>query len=558
MRRRTSSRSKRRCSRTVAPASAAASRLSRPRMCDGGVATWKRSSGPSPEGRAPVGGGVAEGPVGVAHGLGQPGGARAEHEDHVVVLGGAGAGGPGSAGGRGRGGGRRVVEVGDGVAAQPVGEQRGRRAVGHGEAGRRVSPRAWSTSTAFQAGLNSTAAAPTLLTAWTAATNSTRLAVITATRSPGPAPRATRWRAMLLASPSRSPKDQRSSPALTASRSPKRSAASSRPRCIRVAIGNIVLRWRDRRQHGPRVGFAAMVTSPDAAGTDPEVRREIVETVRRFVAREVAPVAADLEREDRFPAAIVEQMRGWACSASPSPSPTAGSASTWLTYIGVIEELAAGWMSLTGIVNTHTMAATLLVHHGSDEQKRRWLPSMATGERRGALSLSEPDAGSDTRNIACQARATATSTCSTAPRRGSPTASAPPSSRSPPAPTRASRPSSSRRSPAPPSQASRSAGTWGSWATRASRRSRWPTPTTRSRPPTSSASRAGAWPRSSACWRSGASTSPPGPWASPAPPSTPPWPMPSSAPRSASPSASTRRSSSSWPTWPPRSRRRGC
>jgi alkylation response protein AidB-like acyl-CoA dehydrogenase len=60
-------------------------------------------------------------------------------------------------------------------------------------------------------------------------------------------------------------------------------------------------------------------------------------------------------------------------------------------------------MSLTGIVNTHTMAATLIMAHGSDEQKQRWLPSMAAGDRRGALSLSEPDAGSDTRNISCKA-----------------------------------------------------------------------------------------------------------------------------------------------------------
>ena len=74
-----------------------------------------------------------------------------------------------------------------------------------------------------------------------------------------------------------------------------------------------------------------------------------------------------------------------------------------LTYIGVIEELAYGWMSLTGIVNTHTMAATLIMAHGNDEQKQRWLPAMAAGDRRGALSLSEPDAGSDTRNISCQA-----------------------------------------------------------------------------------------------------------------------------------------------------------
>jgi butyryl-CoA dehydrogenase len=74
-----------------------------------------------------------------------------------------------------------------------------------------------------------------------------------------------------------------------------------------------------------------------------------------------------------------------------------------MTYIGVIEELAYGWMSLTGIVNTHTMAATLIMTHGNDEQKRRWLPDMASGERRGCLSLSEPDAGSDTRSLSCKA-----------------------------------------------------------------------------------------------------------------------------------------------------------
>jgi alkylation response protein AidB-like acyl-CoA dehydrogenase len=147
-----------------------------------------------------------------------------------------------------------------------------------------------------------------------------------------------------------------------------------------------------------------VTTSPAVAGTDPEVRREIIETVRRFVARDVAPVAAELEREDRFPADIVEQMRSLGLFGVTIPEAYGGLGLDLLTYIGIIEELAAGWMSLTGIVNTHTMAATLVMHHGSDEQKQRWLPTMATGERRGALSLSEPDAGSDTRNIACRAQ----------------------------------------------------------------------------------------------------------------------------------------------------------
>ncbi|MFM9013752.1 MAG: acyl-CoA dehydrogenase family protein, partial [Gemmatimonadota bacterium] len=74
-----------------------------------------------------------------------------------------------------------------------------------------------------------------------------------------------------------------------------------------------------------------------------------------------------------------------------------------LCYIGVIEELAAGWMSLSGVINTHHIAAGLLVAHGTEDQRRRWLPRMVTGELRGCLSLSEPDAGSDTRNISCRA-----------------------------------------------------------------------------------------------------------------------------------------------------------
>jgi len=137
--------------------------------------------------------------------------------------------------------------------------------------------------------------------------------------------------------------------------------------------------------------------------TSDDVREEIIETVRRFVAREVTPVASQLEHEDRFPAEIVEKMRALGLFGVTIPETYGGLGLDLLTYVGVIEELAYGWMSLTGVVNTHTMVATLVLHHGSDEQRQRWLPVLATGERRGALSLSEPDAGSDTRNIACKA-----------------------------------------------------------------------------------------------------------------------------------------------------------
>ncbi len=144
--------------------------------------------------------------------------------------------------------------------------------------------------------------------------------------------------------------------------------------------------------------------SPVTAGrTDEAVRDEIVATVRRFVTDKVTPVVAEFEHEDRYPAEIVAQMRDLGLFGITIPEEYGGLGLDLLTYIGVIEELAYGWMSLTGVVNTHTMAATLLMAHGSDEQRRRWLPVLASGERRGALSLSEPDAGSDTRNISCRA-----------------------------------------------------------------------------------------------------------------------------------------------------------
>ncbi len=137
--------------------------------------------------------------------------------------------------------------------------------------------------------------------------------------------------------------------------------------------------------------------------TDPEVRQEMVETVRRFIAREVIPVATEMEHGDTYPEAIVEQMKALGLFGITIPEAYGGLGLDLLTYIGVVEELAYGWMSLSGIVNTHTIAAHLIVHHGTEEQKQRWLPRMATGELRGCLSLSEADAGSDTRNLSCRA-----------------------------------------------------------------------------------------------------------------------------------------------------------
>jgi butyryl-CoA dehydrogenase len=139
------------------------------------------------------------------------------------------------------------------------------------------------------------------------------------------------------------------------------------------------------------------------ATIDQEVRDELRATVRRWVEREVLPVASDFEHADEYPEAIVEQMKAMGLFGITIPEDLGGLGLDLLAYIAVVEELAAGWMSLSGIVNTHTIAASVIMRNGTREQQERWLPRLATGELRGCLSLSESDAGSDTRNIACRA-----------------------------------------------------------------------------------------------------------------------------------------------------------
>ena len=137
--------------------------------------------------------------------------------------------------------------------------------------------------------------------------------------------------------------------------------------------------------------------------TDPALADELVAAVRTFVQKEVLPVASDLEHADEYPTDLVAGMREMGLFGSTIAEEHGGLGLDIPTYARIVEELAAGWMSLTGVLNTHMMAATLLGRHGTPEQQQRWLPRMAAGELRGALSLSEPDAGSDTRALRCKA-----------------------------------------------------------------------------------------------------------------------------------------------------------
>lgn len=126
-----------------------------------------------------------------------------------------------------------------------------------------------------------------------------------------------------------------------------------------------------------------------------EVQREIVATVRQFVDREIIPVAQELEHSDSYPQAIVDQMKDLGLFGLMIPQEYGGLGESLLTYALCVEELARGWMSISGVINTHFIVAYMIRQHGTDKQKQRYLPRMATGEVRGAFSMSEPELGSD-------------------------------------------------------------------------------------------------------------------------------------------------------------------
>jgi alkylation response protein AidB-like acyl-CoA dehydrogenase len=137
--------------------------------------------------------------------------------------------------------------------------------------------------------------------------------------------------------------------------------------------------------------------------TDPELADELVAAIRDWVAKEVIPKASGYEHADEYPAPWVEQMRAFGLFGARIDPEYGGLGLDTLTYARLMEELSYGWMSLAGVLNTHTIAANLISRFGTGEQRTRWLPDMASGHRRGAFSLSEPDAGSDTQAIRCKA-----------------------------------------------------------------------------------------------------------------------------------------------------------
>ncbi len=127
--------------------------------------------------------------------------------------------------------------------------------------------------------------------------------------------------------------------------------------------------------------------------------QDILATLRRFVEHDVIPAASDLEHRDQYPQALVDTMKQLGLFGATIPAEYGGLGLSFSTYARIIEELSRGWMSLSGVINSHLIMAFIIANAGTPDQKRRFLPGMATGEKRGGLALTEPHAGSDVQSI---------------------------------------------------------------------------------------------------------------------------------------------------------------
>lgn len=129
----------------------------------------------------------------------------------------------------------------------------------------------------------------------------------------------------------------------------------------------------------------------------------MVATVRQFVDKEVVPVASALEHRNEYPHALVEQMRTMGLFGLNVPEEYGGAEIDFTTFAMIFEELSRGWLGLAGVIGTHSVLCDVLIRFGTEEQKKRFLPGLASGERRGGICLSEPGAGTDLQNISTTA-----------------------------------------------------------------------------------------------------------------------------------------------------------
>src|ERR1700731_1851043 len=133
-------------------------------------------------------------------------------------------------------------------------------------------------------------------------------------------------------------------------------------------------------------------------------QRAITEMVHQFPDEQILPNAEHYDSEDTFPEPIVEQMKELGLFGVTIPEEYGGMGLDLTTYAMIVEELSRGWISISGVINTHFIGSYLLMKFGNDEQKAKYLPRMATGEIRAAFSLSEPELGSDVQAIKTSAK----------------------------------------------------------------------------------------------------------------------------------------------------------
>jgi alkylation response protein AidB-like acyl-CoA dehydrogenase len=146
-----------------------------------------------------------------------------------------------------------------------------------------------------------------------------------------------------------------------------------------------------------------MNTTPNTAELEDQ-ERLILDSVDRFLERHVRPVAMDLEHGDIYPQQIVDLMKEMGLFGAVIPTEYGGLGLSARTYAKVIERIATVWMSVSGIINSHLIMATIVAKSGTQAQKEAFLPRFATGELRGGLALTEPDAGTDLQAIRTTAR----------------------------------------------------------------------------------------------------------------------------------------------------------
>ncbi len=135
-----------------------------------------------------------------------------------------------------------------------------------------------------------------------------------------------------------------------------------------------------------------------------DVDNEILESIERWAERELKPIAKKFDHADEYPLEIVEQMKELGLFGATIDPEYGGLGLSASTYARIVMSIASIWMAPVGIFNSHLIMAACVQRHGTDEQKRRWLPKFASGEIRGGIGLTEPNAGTDLQSIRTVAR----------------------------------------------------------------------------------------------------------------------------------------------------------